>query len=982
MEIHKSTVSAAAPEGGTLPERLSRIVGPERVTTDPGRIASRLGRPAGAAPALICVEPADAGEVQEVVALAARLGSAVFTLTDRTPDPSLELGRGGILLDLSRLQGIERVDKRNLLAHVERGVTFAALKEALDGQGVKIAAPLAATSDSVLQNFVNRAPLKKATLYPEVHVYNLQVVMADGRLFRTGSHALNELEDCREDGGPSLSRWHIGSEDVFGIVTRATVWLYPKAESRDALLFGFDRLEDAVRVLRNVPRTELGWEWLALDRRFAAHLLGEKEPRLPAWTVVVGFDHRRKMVEYQKRRVAELVGGLDGRPLEDYREAFARLLDEVWFQASPLHTGYYCACNRAADLDRVARSHFSGAGATGDELGRCLLSVNRGRCLYAQHDLFMDAGGREALMEGLERELAGLGAFFDRPRGAVADDVLARVPNLRKQLATIKAVVDPQGILNPGRYVRREDPVYAPLAVAYSCAEDTGVEAANLEEVEGKVKAALGTEWVSSNRADLSAYGRDFTVFSGERPNIVVLPRTTEEVQAVVRIAYAHKIPVVPLSTGFNHGGLTVPRKGGILVDLKRMNRLVSIDEETMTATFEPGVRMRSLWYETHNVETFGGIRLKPILPLTLGSVSLLSNYVSRGGPGSAVKYGFGSDLTVNMTWVLPNGEIFRTGPSSVPGVGDLGLNWGPGPDVTGMFFNADGAFGICTEITAKLYPDMPKEQIVQTAVFDEDPVGCRKACDIMYDVCQDNLVEFIYKSHPGVMCVTLAGLMGGKPQDYMMMTPRHPLFMILTGMDEEELAIRAELVREIFARHEVLELDVSMLPPEFADFMSTEPMKASLGLKNTTVGAYRGAFQWQAGYIQVDKVPGINQEYKKLIRKYWKTSDISMTEESALTGTDIQGPLPYARMGTVEFDYWWDQGNPESVKRAGVMIRKTTELMFRHGVIPIRNMFGFGELLLPRLTVYNEILKKVRAVFDPANLMHPDVLPATEDYV
>jgi hypothetical protein len=158
--------------------------------------------------------------------------------------------------------------------------------------------------------------------------------------------------------------------------------------------------------------------------------------------------------------------------------------------------------------------------------------------------------------------------------------------------------------------------------------------------------------------------------------------------------------------------------------------------------------------------------------------------------------------------------------------------------------------------------------------------------------------------------------------------------------------------------------------------------MKASLGVKGNTVGSYRGAFQWQAGYIQVNKVPEINQEYKKLIRKYWKSSDVFTSLEGSLTGTDIQGPLPYARMGTVEFDYWWDQGNPESVKRAAVMIRKTTEMMFRYGVIPIRNMFGFGELLIPRLEVYRDLLKDVRAAFDPANLMHPDVLPVTEDYV
>lgn len=980
MEISTSTDSMARTEGSSLLQGLARIVGPERVTSDPGRLGGYFSKSVDVS-GLVAVEPACNEEVQEIVRLAGRLEVPVFTLSDRYLRP-LGSWQAGVVLDFRRMNALEKLDKRNLLAHVQRGVTFGALKEALDREGVKIATPLAATSESVLCNFVNRSPLKKATLYPEVHIYNLQVVLADGRLFRTGSHALSDLEDCREDGGPSLSRWVLGSEDIFGVVTRATVWLYPKAECREALLFGFERLEEAVKVLRNVPRSELGWEWLGVNRRFGGFLLGEKEPHLPAWTVVVGFDHRRELVEYQKRKVTEILCGLGGRPVEGYGEAFARLLDEVWVEASGLHTGFYSGCNRAVDLDGVVRRHVTGAGLSWADVGQCLLSVNRGRCLYSQYDVFADSARYEGLVEPLEKELSGQGAFYDRPQGALADFVLDRVPNLRSHLSTIKAVVDPQGILNPGRYVQKEDATYRALRVEYPGVEATGIDADNLEEVERKLKEVVGAEWVSSNRADLSVYGRDFTIFSGERPNLVVLPQSTEEVQGVVRVAYEHKIPVVPLTTGFNHGGLTVPRKGGILVDLKRMNRLLEVDEETMTATFEPGVRMRSLWYETHKVETFLGLKLKPILPLTLGSVSLLSNYVSRGGPGSAVKYGFGSDLTVNMTWVLPNGEILRTGPSSVPGVGNLGINWGPGPDISGMFFNADGAFGICTQITGKLFPDMPSEQIIQTAVFDEDPVGCRKACSIMYDVAQDNLIEFIYKSHPGVMCVTLAGLMGGKPQDYLMMTPRHPLFMIITGMDEEETRIRAELVRGIFAKNEVIELDASMLPPEFADFMSTDPMKSSLGIKGNTVGAHRGAFQWQAGYMQVDKVPEINQEYQKLVRKYWKTSDVSVTLESALTGTDIQGPLPYARMGTVEFDYWWDQGNPESVKRAGVMIRKTTELMFRHGVIPIRNMFGFGELLIPRLGVYSDILKSLRGVFDPANLMHPDVLPATEDYV
>ncbi len=893
-----------------------------------------------------------------------------------------DVGQHGIILDFCRMTAIGKLDKRNFLAHVQRGLTFEALKKELDAQGLKISAPLAATSDSVLCNLVNRTPLKKATLYPEVHLYNMRVVLPDGSLLRTGSHALNEQVDSPNEGAPNLSRWNIGSDDIFGVVTRATIWLYPKTECRDALLFGFDRMEDVVTALRNGPRTELGWEYLAANRRFLSSLLEEQDPDLPPWTLIVGFDGPEKLVAYQRKKVLEMMGELGARPVEAYRERISELLDEVWYQASPLHTGFYADCGRVKELDDLAQEHITKNGVPSEDIGQCLLAVNRGRCLYSQYDVFADPAEHKGLMDALASKLAARGAFYDHPQGELADEIIGRVPNLREHLRTIKSIIDPQGILNPGRYVSLEDPGYSPLSVEIETEEDTGIESDNIRTVEQKLKEALGDEWVTSNPADLVAYGRDFTIYSGERPNLVVLPQSTEEVQKVMRIAYQHKIPVVPQSTGFNHGGLTIPRKGGILVDLKRMDRLLEIDEETLTATFEPGVRMRNLWQECQKVTTFKGLKLKPILPLTFASISLLSNYVSRGGPGSAVKYGFGTDLTVNMTWVLPNGEILRTGPSSVPGVGNLGVNWGPGPDITGMFFNADGAFGICTEITVKLYPDMHCEEMIQAAIFDKDPVGCEKACDAIYALSRDNLIEFIYKSHPGVTCVSIAGIFGGQPQDYLAMSPTHPLMILVTGMDEEEINVRLELVREVFARYEILEFDRSILPPEIADMMTTAPMKASVGVDGNAVGAYRGAFQWQAGYIQVENIPKINQEYQKLIKKYWKSSDVKVSMEASLTGTDMQGPLPYCRLGTVEFDYWWDQGNPESVKRANVMIRKTTELMFRYGCIPIRNMFGFGEMLMPRLGVYFELLKKIRKAFDPANLMHPDVLPATDDYV
>ena len=960
-------------------KRLAGIVGRQHLLDKPDQLSGYFDGALDTGD-LIAVQPGSTEEVQAVVRTANELSLPVHTLNDRYLRPT-DARPKGVVLDFRRMTAIEKLDKRNLLVHVQRGLTFEALQMDLDAQDLKIAPPLAATSGSVLCSFMNRAPLKKATIYAEPHVYTMQVVLADGSLYRTGSHALNDMNDCREDGGPSLSRWHLASDDIFGVVTRATVWLYPKTECRDALLFGFDRLEHVVAALRNGPRTEWGWEYLAVDRRFLSSLLGT-DAALPPWTLVVGFDAQKRLVEYQQSKVIAMMANFGGERNDAHRREMAALLDRVWYQASPLHTGFYAACNRVKELDDFTRKHITDAGISHEDVGRCLLAVNRGRCLYSQYDVFADRSKYKGLMESLNSSLASRGAFFDRPQGDLAGQVLDSVPNLREHLRTIKSVTDPKGILNPGRYVSQEDTGYSPPRVEFDTEEDTGITEDNIRAVEEKLKEALGEGWVSSNPVDLSAYGRDFTVYSGERPNIVVLPETTEDVQKVMRIAYAHKIPVVPLTTGFNHGGLAIPRKGGILVDLKRMNRLVKIDEETLTADIEPGVRMRNLWQECHKVTTFEGIQLKPILPLTLASISLLSNYVSRGGPGSAVKYGFGSDLTVNMTWVLPNGEVLQTGPSSVPGVGSLGINWGPGPDISGMFFNADGAFGICTRITAKLYPDMPCEELVQTAIFDPDPAGIEKACNALYDFCQKNLVEFVYKSHPGVTCVTLGGMMGTDPLDLLPMSPSNPMVIIVTGMDEEEIRVRTELLTEVLDRNEVMMMDLSLFPPEMSEWVTSEPAKSSVGVKTNTVGAYRGAFQWQAGYIRLDRVPEISREYRKLIRKYWKTSDVKVSMEASLTGTDIQGPLPYARMGTVEFDYWWDQGNPESVKRAGVMIRKTTELMLKFGVIPIRNMFGLGEMLIPRLGVYHDLLKQVRRAFDPANLMHPDVIPATDDYV
>ena len=105
--------------------------------------------------------------------------------------------------------------------------------------------------------------------------------------------------------------------------------------------------------------------------------------------------------------------------------------------------------------------------------------------------------------------------------------------------------------------------------------EEKGINTENVEDILAELQDALGEEWATSDDAVLTGYGRDFTQAVGKKPNIVALPGSTEDVQLVMKLANKYGMPVVPFSTGFNHAGLTLPRTGGILLDLKRIKKMI-----------------------------------------------------------------------------------------------------------------------------------------------------------------------------------------------------------------------------------------------------------------------------------------------------------------------------------------------------------------------------------------------------------------------
>jgi (+)-pinoresinol hydroxylase len=218
-------------------------------------------------------------------------------------------------------------------------------------------------------------------------------------------------------------------------------------------------------------------------------------------------------------------------------------------------------------------------------------------------------------------------------------------------------------------------------------------------------KRAVGESWVFTSEEDVNLYKDDFSPFLGEPEerwaSAAVAPESVEQVQSIVRTANRYQVPLYPISTGRNlgYGGSAPAYSGCVVVDLKRMNRILEVDEDNASCLVEPGVSYFDLYryIEEH------GKKLWVDVP-DPGWGSLIGNALDRGGGYTRPQFRNHFDAHCGMEIVLPNGELMRTGMGALPGA----KTWqqyktGFGPWIDGMFSQSN--FGIVTKMGFWLMP-------------------------------------------------------------------------------------------------------------------------------------------------------------------------------------------------------------------------------------------------------------------------------------
>jgi len=244
-----------------------------------------------------------------------------------------------------------------------------------------------------------------------------------------------------------------------------------------------------------------------------------------------------------------------------------------------------------------------------------------------------------------------------------------------------------------------------------------------------ELKKILGPANFSTAPEELVVYSYDATQQEA-LPWAIARPATTREVADIVRLANRELFPVVPRGAGTGMSGGSVPIRGGVVLSLERMNRILEIDEENLLAVVEPGVITGDLQRE---VEARG--LFYPPDPASHRFCTLGGNVAECAGGLRAVKYGVTRDYVLGLEVVLPTGEIVNVGARTAKSVA--------GYDLTRLIVGSEGTLGIATKIIVKLLP-LPESVRTLAAFFSDIPAAASAASKIMGSRILPRALEFM----------------------------------------------------------------------------------------------------------------------------------------------------------------------------------------------------------------------------------------------
>ena len=444
------------------------------------------------------------------------------------------------------------------------------------------------------------------------------------------------------------------------------------------------------------------------------------------------------------------------------------------------------------------------------------------------------------------------------------------------------------------------------------------------------LREIVGPERVSTGQEERYFYSRDSGAQPSRRADYVVLPKTTQEVQAIVALANREKVPITPMGGGFTLSALAVPNRAGIVLDMKGMDRILEVNETSRYALIEAGVTqaaLRSYLKRNHP-------DLQHSTPEAPPAVTVVANALIQGHGHISPRYGVNSDMINGMEVVLPTGEVCTIGSRSV------GPSWftrGPLPDLAGLFVGWYGTTGIVTKLSLRLYP---KPDYRDVFVFSTDEI------------------DLIPEAISGVTRLDLI-------EDFFLITQEKPDWMnhcffvlILSAHRKEELVLKKDLYKRFFrefAGGGKFEFVENLHPALRKRFLDVPPQAA-------LAADFRkgGGFEYTGAILPIDKIP---EAWRKGIEIAHRYGMLCSYVHQVLPGPGIM----------FGFNYSFNRGDQQDVENTRKALEESNRLTYALGGMVWKGELGAQRMAMERMDPNTlRLLTRVKKLLDPEGIMNP----------
>ena len=448
-------------------------------------------------------------------------------------------------------------------------------------------------------------------------------------------------------------------------------------------------------------------------------------------------------------------------------------------------------------------------------------------------------------------------------------------------------------------------------------------------------------------------YASDYTEQRPSPPALVVKPRSTEQVQAVVKLAAETGTSLTIRVAGSNVGGLALAPEGGVVLDLCGMNKVVEVNEQDMYAIVEPGVTWEQLkaHLEEHDIP------LRMGYPLSPPDTSILANCILDGLGNLSMRFGSMADWIGGLEAVLPDGQLIRTGAAALS---DVWFGRGPLPDLSGLFVCMQGMTGIVTKLAFQLQPTPEFQQRAFILMYDRN-----FTFQAMRDLARLQICDDV----GGLSWPTGKMLFGvERPTERDPGEPEFFLYLDITGRSERELALRLEMLdaylERLMEKGAKLEkpLDIKTLVklnPNFAKF-ATFPTRLEF-----LVDHPGGGLSWVGTYGPMSRF------------EQYADAALPIMARHNMPPSIVSRPMKGGHFGVMRFLSTFYKDDPKERDNVRAMNSELVDVGVELGFIPYKTAPWTVEQIRGRLDPgFVDLLQRVRRLLDPKGIMSPRSWP------